>query len=120
MAHTLKKRGHIVCESNDDVDRIRPKPDVLYTVVGSISSLCVARMVAKCMRVGAQTTVPLGMLDGSTTPPMMSENAKRLAWGLHVNNVDLHNSRLNVTPHSMWEEAVKKLENQYFYSPPLR
>lgn len=117
MAKKLKGLGHIVCESNDDVDRIRPKANTLYTVVGSISSLCVAKAVKKCLRAHIEMiTVPLAKLDGHTsTLSKMETNADNLAWGLYVNNVDLHDKHLSIKPSSVWEKAVRELERQPFY-----
>lgn len=66
LANKLKKNGQIVCRTNDDVDTLIPRsmPHASVTVLGSISSLCVARAVKKCLRAGVdRVTVPLNSTD---------------------------------------------------------
>lgn len=118
LAQKLKNHGHIVCETNDDVDSFRPKPNISYTVVGSISSLCVARVVKKCLRAGAdRVTVPLNKLDGYKDESMLKKNADNLAWGLHCQGVDIEDNRISVKPTPVWKKSVESLKSSYFFTP---
>jgi len=120
LAMILRKNNQIVCRTNDDVDTLIPAsmPHASVTVLGSISSLCVARAVKKSLRAGVdRVTVPLNKLDGYEDKHMLKDNADKLAWGLHCQGVDIEDVRLRVKPTPVWIKAVEDLKHRPFFTP---